>query len=130
MELAQRGRFIDQGLTGWDLAGPESRVPDPLLHARSFEAARANGLRLTIHAGEWDGAAQVRRSLVVKPERIAHGPGAIQDEAPVPSCERAASRSTWRRPRTGKRAACHLVAEHPIGPLYRRACLLRSTRTT
>jgi adenosine deaminase len=72
-------RFLDQGLTGWDLAGPEAAFPDPLDHARAFEAARANGLRITIHAGEWNGAAQVRRSLVVEPERIAHGPGAVED---------------------------------------------------
>ena len=74
-------RFIDEGLTGWDLAGPEERFPDPLDHARAFEAARANGLRITIHAGEWGGAAQVRRALAVEPERIAHGPGAADDAA-------------------------------------------------
>ena len=72
-------RFIDDGLTGWDLAGPEEQFPDPLLHANAFEAARAGGLRSTIHAGEWGGAGQVRRALAVDPERIAHGPGAIDD---------------------------------------------------
>src|SRR5918995_222928 len=40
-----------------------------------------DGLRITIHAGEWGGAAQVRRALVVGPERIAHGPGAVDDPA-------------------------------------------------
>src|SRR5689334_11882042 len=72
-------RFRDDGLTGWDLAGPEERFPDPLLHARAFAAARAGGLRITLHAGEWGGAGQVRRALTVDPERIAHGPGAIDD---------------------------------------------------
>jgi adenosine deaminase len=72
-------RFLDQGLTGWDLAGPEEAFPDPLDHARAFEAARAGGLRITIHAGEWGGAGQVRRALAVEPERIAHGPGTIDD---------------------------------------------------
>ena len=72
-------RFIDQGLTGWDLAGPEERFPDPQLHAVAFEAARSGGLRITIHAGEWGGAPQIRRALAVDPERIAHGPGAIDD---------------------------------------------------
>jgi adenosine deaminase len=71
--------FRDQGLTGWDLAGPEAAYPDPLMHAAAFDAARAGGLRITIHAGEWGGAAQVGRALVVDPERIAHGPGAIDD---------------------------------------------------
>jgi adenosine deaminase len=72
-------RFIGDGLTGWDLAGPEEAYPDPLDHARAYEAARAGGLRLTIHAGEWGGAGQVRRALSVDPERIAHGPLAVED---------------------------------------------------
>jgi len=72
-------RFRDRGLTGWDLAGPEAAFPDPLAHGRAFEAARAGGLRITIHAGEWGGAAQVRRALEVAPERIAHGEAASDD---------------------------------------------------
>ena len=72
-------RFRDAGLTGWDLAGGEEAFPDPVAHAAAFEAARAGGLRVTLHAGEWGGAAQVRRSLALDPERIAHGPGAIDD---------------------------------------------------
>ncbi len=72
-------RFVDQGLTGWDLAGPEEAYPDPLIHAAAFAAARAGGLRITLHGGEWGGAAQVRRALELDPERIAHGPGAIED---------------------------------------------------
>ena len=73
------GIFRDEGLTGWDLAGPEAAYPDPMIHARAFEAARAGGLRVTLHAGEWGGAAQVRRALELDPERIAHGPGAADD---------------------------------------------------
>jgi adenosine deaminase len=72
-------RFRDQGLTGWDLAGPEEAFPDPMIHAAAFEAARAAGLRITIHAGEWGGTAQIRRALEVEPERIAHGPSAVDD---------------------------------------------------
>ena len=72
-------RFRDDGLTGWDLAGPEERYPDPALHGAAFEAARAGGLRITLHSGEWGGALQVRRALEMDPERIAHGPGAIDD---------------------------------------------------
>jgi adenosine deaminase len=74
-------RFRDRGLTGWDLAGPEAAFPDPLTHARSFDAARAGGLRITVHAGEWGGAAQVRRALQVNPERIAHGEATVNDPA-------------------------------------------------
>jgi adenosine deaminase len=84
VELAETAsRFRDRGLTGWDLAGPEAAYPDPLVHRRAFEAARAGGLRITIHAGEWGGAAQVRRALEVSPERIAHGEAASEDPALV-----------------------------------------------
>jgi adenosine deaminase len=80
VELADAaGGFIAEGLAGFDLAGPEARYPDPLLHARAFDAARAAGLRITLHAGEWGGAAQVRRALALDPERIAHGASAIDD---------------------------------------------------
>jgi adenosine deaminase len=80
LELARTAvQFRDQGLTGWDLAGPEASFPDPLTHAAAYDVARAGGLRITVHAGEWGGATQVRRALTVSPERIAHGPSAIDD---------------------------------------------------
>ncbi|MFL5776323.1 MAG: adenosine deaminase [Chloroflexota bacterium] len=71
--------FSGNGLVGFDLAGPEEAYPDPLAHERAFAAARAGGLHITLHAGEWGGAPRVRRALAVDPERIAHGPGAIDD---------------------------------------------------
>ena len=120
VELAETAaRFIDQGLTGWDLAGQEAAYPDPLLHARAYEAARANGLRLTIHAGEWGGAAQVRRSLVVEPERIAHGPGAIDDEGLCAEL-RARGITLDLAPTSNWQAGIvPSVAGHPLGPLRR-----------
>jgi adenosine deaminase len=82
VRLAQAAAgFLGDGLTGWDLAGPEARSPDPLDHRLAFEAARAGGLRITLHAGEWGGAAQVRRALDLDPERVAHGPLAVDDPA-------------------------------------------------
>lgn len=84
IELAETAsRFRDQGLVGWDLAGQEERFPDPLRFERAFEVARAGGLRITLHAGEWGGATQVRRALALAPERIAHGPLAVDDPALV-----------------------------------------------
>jgi len=73
--------FIDRGLTGFDLAGPEAAFPDPLLHRAAFDAARSGGLRITLHAGEWNGPEQVRRALDLEPARIAHGSVAIDDPA-------------------------------------------------
>ena len=75
------GRAADRGVVGFDLAGPEAAFPDPTAHRRAFDAARAAGLHVTLHAGEWGGAAQVRSSLRLDPERIAHGAAAIEDPA-------------------------------------------------
>jgi adenosine deaminase len=77
----EAARFVDDGLTGFDLAGPEQAFPDPLLHADAYTAARDSGLGITLHAGEWGGAAQVRRALELEPSRIAHGAPAADDAA-------------------------------------------------
>jgi adenosine deaminase len=112
-------RFVDDGLTGWDLAGPEETYPDPGLHARAFEAARAGGLRVTLHAGEWGGAAQVRRALSMDPERIAHGPGAIDDPE---LCRELASRGVTLDLCPTSNAQAGIVASvgaHPLARLHR-----------
>jgi adenosine deaminase len=71
--------FRDEGLTGFDIAGVEQDAPDPTVFARAVAIARAGGLGLTCHAGEWGGAAQVRRALALDPWRIAHGAPAAGD---------------------------------------------------
>jgi adenosine deaminase len=72
---AERGE-----VDGFDLAGLEAEFPDPREHRRAFEAARAGGLHITIHAGEIDDdGASVRHALELKPERIAHGVSAAND---------------------------------------------------
>jgi len=120
LELARTAaRFGDQGLVGWDLAGPEAAFPDPLTHAAAYEAARAAGLRITIHAGEWGGAAQVERALAVSPKRIAHGPGAVDDPD---LCRELVARgvtldlcptSNWQA------GIVSSIASHPLARLYR-----------
>ena len=79
----EAARYIDRGLTGFDLAGPEAAFPDPLPHRSAFEVARAAGLGITIHAGEWGGAGQVWRALELEPAHIAHGASAAEDPALV-----------------------------------------------
>ena len=120
LELARTAaRFRDQGLTGWDLAGPEASFPDPMVHAAAFEAARAGGLRITLHAGEWGGAFQVRRALELEPERIAHGPGAADD--PELCAELIARRVTLDLCPTSNWQAGIVpsLAEHPLARLER-----------
>jgi adenosine deaminase len=119
-ELARTAvRFRDLGLTGWDLAGMEEAYPDPIVFERAFAIAREGGLRITIHAGEWGGAGQVRRALLVDPERIAHGPGAIDDPGLV--AELIARRVTLDLCPTSNVQAGIVpsVAEHPLAQLAR-----------
>jgi adenosine deaminase len=120
VELARvAATFLHQGLTGWDLAGGEEQFPDPELHREAFEEARDGGLRITVHAGEWGGADQVRRALALEPERIAHGPVAIDDGD---LCRELIARnvtldlcpsSNWQA------GIVPSIADHPLGRLHR-----------
>ncbi|MBX3031795.1 MAG: adenosine deaminase [Chloroflexi bacterium] len=73
--------FLGDGLTGFDCAGREAEAPDPTRFAAAFAIARDAGLGITVHAGEWGGAAQVWRALDIEPTRIAHGAPAADDPA-------------------------------------------------
>jgi adenosine deaminase len=67
------------GLLGLDLAGNEAEFSaEPFLGV--FKEARQAGLKLTVHAGEWSGAANVRQALeVLEADRIAHGVRILED---------------------------------------------------
>ncbi|MBE0696684.1 MAG: adenosine deaminase, partial [Anaerolineaceae bacterium] len=72
---------IDQGIIGLDLAGNEAQFP-ALPFAGIFREARESGLHLTIHAGEWGGAENIREAIeVFGAERIGHGVRVIEDPA-------------------------------------------------
>ncbi len=89
-DMADHG--IPDGLVAVDLAGQEAAFPDFERHRAAIELAREFGLHVTVHAGEWGGAAQVRRALAVGPERIAHGPLAVEDPSLVAEL---VARGTW-----------------------------------
>ncbi len=75
--LTQRER----GVVGLDIAGVETNAPGSLFveHCRT---ARAAGLHLTVHAGEWSGPRSVRQAVEeLEAERIGHAVGAKDDPA-------------------------------------------------
>ncbi len=74
---------IGKGLVGLDLAGNEAEFSiQPFTGI--FREAQQTGLRITVHAGEWAGAASVRSALeVLNAERIGHGVRILEDEAVV-----------------------------------------------
>lgn len=65
--------FLDQGLVGFDLAGPEAGFPADD-HVAACRLARDAGLGLTIHAGEADSAASIWRAVArCGAARVGHG---------------------------------------------------------
>ncbi|HWH37713.1 MAG TPA: adenosine deaminase [Candidatus Limnocylindrales bacterium] len=113
-------RFADRGMVGFDFAGREADFPDAEPHRAAFEAARAGGLGITIHAGEWGGAAQVQRALEsVEPSRIAHGtPAADDPELMALLRERGVTLDLC--PTSNVQAAIvPSLADHPLPYLYR-----------
>jgi len=82
MELARHAAdALADGMVGFDLAGLEATAPDITPHLPAFRRARDAGLGISIHAGEWGGAAQVWAALAADPDRIAHGGPAADDPA-------------------------------------------------
>lgn len=84
VELAKQVAWLaagyqERGLLGLDLAGNEAEFPaEPFQGV--FKEARQAGLKITVHAGEWGPAANVREALeVLDADRIAHGVRIMED---------------------------------------------------
>ncbi len=69
---AARSREVGSSVVGVDLAGPEAGYPAGA-HRDALAAARAAGLRITLHAGEADGPASIADALDHGAERLGHG---------------------------------------------------------
>jgi adenosine deaminase len=71
---------IKNGLVGMDLAGNEAEFKSTPFHG-IFKEAKQAGLHVTIHAGEWGPAENVRDAIVnLGAERIGHGVRVMEDE--------------------------------------------------
>jgi adenosine deaminase len=106
-------------LCGFGIAGDErkGKLSD---FAWAFDCAREAGLRLTVHAGEWNGPDEVRDALAVGAERIGHGVRAATDLALV---DELAERGTVLEVCPGSNIALGLYPgwrAHPIGMLHDR----------
>jgi adenosine deaminase len=73
----------DRGIVGVDLAGNEADFSgEPFQEV--FRIAQESGLRVTIHAGEWGGAENVKQAIeVLGAERIGHGIRVLEDPSTV-----------------------------------------------
>jgi adenosine deaminase len=84
-ELAEQvswiaANYMEQGIAGLDLAGNEAQFPAaPFIGI--FKEAKQAGLFLTVHAGEWGGAQNVRQAIEeFGADRIGHGVRVLEDE--------------------------------------------------
>ncbi|MCH3983984.1 MAG: adenosine deaminase [Lactobacillus delbrueckii] len=65
--------FLDQGVAGLDLAGPENEEVANRKYAPFFQQAKEWGIPYTIHAGEAMGPESMREALALGTKRIGHG---------------------------------------------------------
>jgi len=85
-ELAEQvawlaAEHIKDGLTGLDLAGNEAEYTSVPFQG-IFKEAKQAGLHVTIHAGEWGPAENVRDAIEnLGAERIGHGVRVLEDES-------------------------------------------------
>jgi adenosine deaminase len=117
-------RYRDQGVIGFDLAGPEQGFP-PSLHAGALGTLREAGMPLTLHAGEADVAERVIEAARLGAARIGHGvrlADALADPARRHLVEEAKARGLHlelcptSNVHTG---AAPSIAAHPITALWR-----------
>ena len=124
-EAHAAARFVDQGVVGFDLAGPEAGFPASA-HADACRYAVDQGLHLTIHAGEGDGVASIADALnTCNPERIGHGVRIVDDVGaygePGPTAAALLERGIPLEvcPTSNLHTLSIPAAAHPIGRLYR-----------
>ena len=80
MEIAELAvRYRDEGVVGFDIAGPEAGFR-PTRHLDAFEHVRRENFHITIHAGESFGLPSIWEALqICGAERLGHGLRIVDD---------------------------------------------------
>jgi len=72
-------RFSDRGVVGFDFSGDE-KTRSEKVDREVASALRGSGLKITVHAGEWDGPESARQALeLLGPSRLGHGTRLFED---------------------------------------------------
>ena len=116
--LAQvAGRYTNNGVVGFDLAGDEAGHP-PILHEDAFRMARALGLNLTIHAGEAAGPESVRQAISMGARRLGHGVRAQEDSEVVAVIREEGIQLDMAPTSNEQTKAVRRLQDHPLKRFY------------
>lgn len=110
-------RYRDQGVVGFDLAGPELGYP-PSLHAEALRCAQAAGLALTLHAGEADAGWRVLQAAAYGAQRVGHGVRITDDAAWMEEAKRLGVHFEVCPSSNVHTGAAPSVAEHPVRAMW------------
>lgn len=119
----------DDGVVGFDIAGPEEGFP-PSRHGSAFRALADAHVPATVHAGEGSGLESVAQALhVAQACRLGHGARLVEDIATDDLGDRLGPLAQWVRDRRVPLELCPssnlqtgiaaTVAEHPVTRLKR-----------
>ncbi len=118
LSLAQvAGRFVSEGVIGFDLAGDEAGHP-PILHEDAFRMARALGLNLTIHAGEAAGPESVRQAISMGARRLGHGVRAQEDPEVLTAIREQGIQLDMAPTSNAQTKAVQRLQDHPLRRFY------------
>ncbi len=130
--------FRDEGVCGFDIAGPEDGFP-PTEHLSAFHLVKRENFHMTIHAGEAFGLPSIWEAVqFCDAERLGHGVRIIDDVTGSPESPRLGRLAAYVRDRRIPLEVCPTsnvhtgaapsIAEHPIERL--RALRFRVTVNT
>ena len=118
--LAQvTGRFVNEGVVGFDLAGDEAGHP-PILHEDAFRVARSLGMNITIHAGEAAGPESVRQAIAMGAVRLGHGVRAQEDHEVVAMIKEDGIQLDMAPTSNAQTKAIRRLQDHPLKRFYER----------
>jgi adenosine deaminase len=118
LSLAQvAGRFVSEGVIGFDLAGDEAGHP-PILHEDAFRMARSLGLNLTIHAGEAAGPESVRQAISMGARRLGHGVRAQEDADVMATIRELGIQLDMAPTSNAQTKAVRRLEDHPLKRFY------------
>jgi adenosine deaminase len=118
VSLAQiAGRYLAEGVVGFDLAGDEAGHP-PILHEDAFRVARSLGLNITIHAGEAAGPESVRQAISMGAVRLGHGVRAQEDAEVIAMIKENGVQLDMAPTSNAHTKAVRRLEEHPLKRFY------------